>query len=337
MLDPSTRPEERARALDAVSSYRLDLMEKLRDREYHIVFRDDMPVNVSGLHVEKKREIHINRKCACTDQKRVLLHEMAHALDFQVQRDQKSWVGRLAGPARSYASQDDPVLEKLYRQYELRSSVDVAAHARDETAKHPGMEYVAHRYYTRTTEDRVIPADKAPDGREVVVETTDPGDCGKAKYVVPLVLAGLQAAGTVALTLAAVAPVLAPILAVGTAVGLYSAWAGSREVKEERRFDVMSGDVPLPDGTTRHVSRDEEKGVLETPPAGHRDLHMWSEYATGARKLHEYFAEGVSYYLASPRLREQLQQMDPDMYGYIAGLRLDEGAASPPASQPAQQ
>lgn len=324
MLDESTRPEERALALEACTAYRLDLVEMLHERGYKIAFKDDMSINTGGLHVETKKEIHVNRKWARNDHKRVLIHEMAHGIDFQRHRDKTTWLSRaLWNPAQRYDSQTDPALERLYQQYQLRSAVDVAAHARDEINKFPTA-LSRTNYFGRTIEN-TRGTNEA--GRETITETSRDDKGGNMRVTIPLVMAALQGAGAVAVGFAA--PLLAPLMAAGAGVALWSSWAGKRELAEERRFDAVSGNVPLANGTTLKVSSEGETRTVETPPAGHKDEYDWSDYAARTRKVIEYYAEAVAFYLASPVLREKLQTMDPDMYAYIKAQGLGAQDAGP--------
>lgn len=320
MLDESLSGEERAEVLDAASAFRLDLLEDLRDHGYAIGYGSGLPVNTGGTHDGKKKRVMISRLSSRTEHRRLILHELAHAIDSRRCDKDASWLRRkVIAPEVHYASQRDERLRALYQDYQLEGAVDNAGQIRDRLLKDAqrGLPLERERWLpSARVKDVLVPGE-----HETVVHTSEPNTM--TSVAIPAVMTAVEMVAA-SVAFAAFPMAAAPVLAL-TAITAWSTYASGRELAEERRYDHVSGKVTLPDGSTREVIRDGTREAVETPPPGHSEQRMFSSYALETRKVYEYYAEGVAAYLESPETRERLMRLDPGLHGYIAGQGIEAG------------
>ncbi|MEW6281901.1 MAG: hypothetical protein AB1758_25065 [Candidatus Eremiobacterota bacterium] len=325
MLMERTTSEERADILSALRAYRLEQVERLAAAGYRIGYCL-MPDHQGGVQNGFQKTIQLNphwKGVEVSDpqnRRRAILHEVAHAIDFLDRQDSLSLPGRvLSRFGKVFASQDDPELAQLYRGYIARTAVEAAARLNAEIPDGDSRKF--------TVLDRTFAARRgiSPEGR-AQVEQTGPGPY--ARWLSGARKPALWTALGTAISLATgLLPVAAGVALVGSGVTLHKLATTLFAARESARFESLDEKVSQADGSLLHVSGQGGRLMVELPERV--DPATFSLYAAESRKVYEYYAEGVAFYLNSPEEREELRRKDPALYDWIRSRKLAAEDAGP--------
>jgi hypothetical protein len=320
LLAPGTSAAERAEFLAVARAYRPEVLEALLEDGYRVSYTDRLPPHVGGLHDPFRKTVEIAREWEPAPRRRAILHELAHAVDALRFRQKTSWLARHTTAAgRYYATQLDPAIAGLYRDYLARSAVDEALRTRQELLASrpdsPGPVSI-------TTTGGVVRLGPGSSGRSLLeVERRVPRQWTR-RVVLPALGAAVSLAAAVAV------PGLALVAGPAAVWSLYRLYVGACEVKEAGRFSRVESQVVRKNGESLQVLLQDGRHAVELPSAPGEEA-MFSRWATRSQQVIEYFAEGMASYLESPQERERLRRMDPGFYDYLAGWHVAADSSGP--------